>query len=55
MTLGIECVKYLAVLLMLMFAVYKNWVKGHQYRKQIGVNFVPNFLYVIFTQSKKAC
>ena len=39
--------KYLAALLMLMFAVHMNWVKGHQYRKQIRVNFAPNFLYVI--------
>ena len=38
---------YLAALLMLMFAVYMNWVMGHQYRKQIGVNFAPNFLYTI--------
>ena len=54
-TLGIECVKYLAALLMLMFAVHMNWVKGHQYRKQIRVNFAPNFLYVIFTPSIKIC
>ena len=45
--------KYLAALLMLMFAVHMNWVKGLQYRKQIRVNFAPNFLYVIFTPSIK--
>ena len=47
--------KYLAALLMLMFAAHMNWVKGHQYRKQIRVNFAPNFLYVIFTPSIKIC
>ena len=32
--------KYFAALLMLMFAVHMNWVKGHQYRKQIRVNLI---------------